>query len=281
VGLNYFLSLLLLAQTDPSFQVDLNLIRVEVQVTEKERPVMGLRQEQFTVFDNGVAQPIVTLMAEEQPLDLVLLVDLSGSMIRMLEELRRNVAGALKQLRPVDQIGIVSFATESKVELELTGDHARAVAVAGTLAPVKAGTEINRNVELAALYLEKQARVGAKRVVLILTDNLGERMVADRDVVERLWETNVVMHGLLFTPPMLVNSGYRHVEVFSDLTGGEVTYVGSKELDLVGAFERMRMSYALLYRAPDVETSQVRRIDVKVNGKGKYQVRHRRGYRSK
>lgn len=206
VAIRALLGLLMLAQTDPSFKVDLNLIRVEVQVTEKGRPVMGLRPEQFTVLDNGVAQPIVALMAEEQPLDLVLLVDLSGSMLRMLDELRKNVAGALKQLRPVDRIGVIGFATESKVELDLTEDHARAVEVAKELRPIQAGTEINRNLELAALYLQKQARVGAKRVILILMDNLGERLVADRDVVERIWNTDVVVHGLLFTPSTLVAS---------------------------------------------------------------------------
>jgi len=179
----------------------------------------------------------------------------------------------------VDRIGVIGFATESKVELELTEDHARAAEVAKELRPIQAGTEINRNLELAALYLLKQARVGAKRVILILTDNLGERLVADRDVVERIWNTDVVVHGLLFTPPTLVNAGFRHVEVFSELTGGECFYVGIKAADLAGAFERMRKRYALLYRAPEVEESEVRRIDVRV--KGKYEVRHRRGYRSK
>jgi VWFA-related protein len=269
------LGLLLLAQSDANFKVDLNLIRVEVQVTEKGRPVMGLGREQFVVLDEGVTQPIVALTAEEQPLDLVLLVDLSGSMMRMHDELRANLGLALRQLRPVDRIGIVSFAMVTKMELGLTTEHEKAVAAVKTIAPRREGTEINFSVHEAASYLERNARADARRVILILTDNLGGRGVGDQKVIEKLWEADVVLHSVLFPHNMPHQFGEKHVELFSEATGGE-NYFG---VELGVAFEKMRQRYALLYRAPEGKGNVARRIVVKLNAPGKYQVRYRNGYR--
>ena len=59
-------------------------VLVPVIVTDGGQFVRGLKQQDFEVFEDGVAQPIASLVSEDAPLDLVLAIDVSGSMEKAL-----------------------------------------------------------------------------------------------------------------------------------------------------------------------------------------------------
>ena len=56
-----------------------------VIVTHGGQFVRGLKQQDFEIFEDGVKQPIASLASEDAPLDLVLAIDVSGSMEHALD----------------------------------------------------------------------------------------------------------------------------------------------------------------------------------------------------
>ena len=76
------------AQNLPTFRAGISLVHVEAQmVGENGRPISGLNRSDFRVFDEGQEQPIAIFSGYDQPLDLILLIDISGSMRHKVEEI--------------------------------------------------------------------------------------------------------------------------------------------------------------------------------------------------
>lgn len=65
-------------QNDPVFRSEARFVTVDVQVLSHNRPVVGLLQKSFLLLDDGVPQTITNFASEDQPLDIMLLVDVSS-----------------------------------------------------------------------------------------------------------------------------------------------------------------------------------------------------------
>jgi VWFA-related protein len=69
---------ILLAQV---YRQAIDLVVVTATVTDKEgRPVLGLHREDFSVYEDGVEQPVSQFTGERVPISLGILVDVSDSM---------------------------------------------------------------------------------------------------------------------------------------------------------------------------------------------------------
>src|SRR5262249_33684104 len=91
-------------------QVD--VVRAGGLASDNRRPLEHLEASDFEVTDSGKPQTVDFVARDQGPLDVVLALDVSGSVEgRRLDELRRAgalVAGAMK---PDDQIALLTFAT--------------------------------------------------------------------------------------------------------------------------------------------------------------------------
>ena len=75
-------------------RTEVEAVLVPVIVTDRGSFVQGLHKRDFEVFEDGVPQQVLALASEESPLDLVLAIDISGSM----ESALGDVKAAVKQL---------------------------------------------------------------------------------------------------------------------------------------------------------------------------------------
>ena len=83
--------------TQPSFRADSNLVVIPISVTDTvNRFVLGLRKEDFRLFDDGVEQPIAHFSGEDIPLSIGLAFDISGSMDNKLTTSREAAVLLLK-----------------------------------------------------------------------------------------------------------------------------------------------------------------------------------------
>jgi Ca-activated chloride channel family protein len=93
-----------------SFRADSNLVVIPVSVTDtSNRFVLGLRKEDFKLFDNGVEQGVAHFSGEDVPLSIGLAFDISGSMDYKLTTSRDAAALFLKALNPDDEAFLVQF----------------------------------------------------------------------------------------------------------------------------------------------------------------------------
>src|SRR5215831_2936240 len=111
------------AQDEPTFRAAISLVHVDAEVIDQDgRIVGGLTRGDFRVFDEGKQQTIVDFAAEDQPLDLILLFDVSGSMRAVVETVSASAEQALRELRPDDRVSVMVFNSRSRVVLPFTED---------------------------------------------------------------------------------------------------------------------------------------------------------------
>ena len=99
----------LAAQQRPVFRAGDAVVTVEVMVRDGNTLVKGLAPEDFEIADNGVRQTVELLDVESLPIDLTLIIDTSGSVMPMVEELREYARQSAEVLRLDDRIRIVTF----------------------------------------------------------------------------------------------------------------------------------------------------------------------------
>ena len=80
---------------------------------------MGLAPSDFRILDEGEPEPIVALRTAEEPLDLVLLIDTTGSMRLAPQKLRTASHRAFAELKPGDRVALMTFDTAAKLVLRL------------------------------------------------------------------------------------------------------------------------------------------------------------------
>lgn len=109
------------ARQQPTFTARTELVRVDVLVTAGGKPVTGLRPDDFEVFDNGVPQAVELVSFEQLPLNVVLALDLSESVVgERLAHLTAAGHAVLDGLGPGDQVALVSFSHVVRLGAALT-----------------------------------------------------------------------------------------------------------------------------------------------------------------
>jgi len=99
-------------------RVTSNLVVVPVSVTDSQgKPVLGLKQSDFRIEEDGRPQEIAQLGDPEQvPLDIALLVDVSGSVVARFDFEQQAAASFIKQvLKPEDRATVFAIDTTPRL----------------------------------------------------------------------------------------------------------------------------------------------------------------------
>lgn len=100
------------------------LMRVNASVTDRAgRAVSGLHPEDFTVWENGIERKVVSLSPAHEPFNLVLLLDVSGSVEERLDFIRKAARDFLRTTSPQDRIAIISFRDDIQIISNFSTDR--------------------------------------------------------------------------------------------------------------------------------------------------------------
>lgn len=283
---------------EPVFRAGVSLVKVDVQVVRPNGSVIpGLSAEDFQVYDQAVPQRIAFFGREAEALDLLLLLDVSGSMRRHLEEMAGTAQSALRHLHPGDRVALMLFAREAAVRAEFTEDFRalqEQIQDAVRERSLGSGTAINSAIIAAARYAGSQP-VRGRRAVLIVTDNLSlNYRVPDDEVIRALYTADAVLNAILIgkqrrpdPPPSTgaLNPDFTPADVFklAQETGGEAVESRRVADSFPQMIERIRARYSLQYPAPAAEPGTFRRIRVELTAAARKRypgavVRARGGY---
>jgi Ca-activated chloride channel family protein len=135
-------------------------------------PLRGLGREDFRLFEDGLEQRISHLDASSEPASIALLVDVSPSVFRELDEMKAAARALSESLSPGGEVALVAFAGGAHLLLPFSRDRAlleRAIA-SSELARVANSSESNiyRAIYFTARELFR-GRSGRKAIV-VLTD---------------------------------------------------------------------------------------------------------------
>jgi Ca-activated chloride channel family protein len=109
----------------PTFRSGAALVSLNVTVQNGPKYVTGLQPADFAVYEDGVKQDVRFFEADAVPVDLIVLIDTSASMIDKLDVVHEAAAGFVKTLRATDRGAVVTFSDNVSVAQPLTSDVAQ------------------------------------------------------------------------------------------------------------------------------------------------------------
>jgi len=282
----------------PVFKSGVANVRVDVQATVGKELIKNLTKDDFAVTDEGQPQSIVSFSHGDEPLNLILLLDISGSMQKYIEEISKTAREALAHLRPADSVAIMVFAKTTAVHQEFSDNLAETARQIGSAVrdhDVGVTTQINAAVMDAAHYMEKHGDPTARHAILILTDNLSmSYQLTDGQVIRELNKADTVFNAIVTghaieprapKPSMYPNPDFTPANVFhlAEETGGEWVKMGRADATFNEMIERIRSRYMLVYHAPEAPKGTFRHIEVALNADARRrfpsaELRFRNGY---
>lgn len=274
-------------QDTPSFRTGVALVHVDAAVTLNGRPLEGLTAADFQVTDEGEPRAILHFSPEEQPLDLILLLDVSASMQPVIVQVAETASGALAALHARDRVALMVFSDQTRLRLDFTNDFGAVERELKEILQMKLAyeTRLQKAIDDAALHFLKEPPQGRRRAVLVVTDNLGNDQ--EEKAVEHLWQADAVLSGLIVAPPgaapRLAAARLGGMTAIAEKTGGETINATETGQGLRAAVRRLRQRYGFEYAMPAGQPGQIRRIPVELAGEAARRapgavVRARMGY---
>ena len=261
----------------PIFKTGVSDVRVDVLVTDGKNPINDLAKEDFIVSDEHQPQGVVAFSHGEERLNLILLLDVSGSMQKYIEQIAQTARETLAHLRPGDRVAIMVFAKKTAVHQDFSdnlAETARQIGKAVKQWDVGETTQINSAIMDASHYMQNHAGTDGRRAILILTDNLSmSYQLTDGQVIRELNRTETVFNAIITgrairpNPPgpgMYPNRDLTPANVFhlAEETGGEWVKAEHADASFNDMIQRIRSRYMLAYHAPTAEPHSFRHIDV-------------------
>jgi len=100
------------------------LKRFNASVTDRNgRAIGGMRESDFTVYENGIERRVTNVVPTNEPFNLVLLLDVSGSVEERMDFIRKAARDFLQTTSPQDRIAIISFRDDIQVISDFTTDR--------------------------------------------------------------------------------------------------------------------------------------------------------------
>jgi len=282
----------------PVFKAGAADVRLDVQVLEGKHPLSGLAQTDFAVTDEGQGQKIAYFAQGSEPLNLILLLDISGSMQKYIEQISQTARDAMKFLRPGDSVAIMVFGKTSAVHQDFAdnlAESARQIGRAVEEHNVGAGTMINSAVVDAVHYMSEHAGSRGRRAILILTDNLSFSVrLNDGQVIGELNKADTVFNAIVvgrairprpLDPAKYTNPDVTPADVFhlAEATGGEWVKASQAGASFSEMIERIRLRYTLVYPEPPSTPGAFRHVQVALTAPARQrhpsaELRVREGY---
>jgi VWFA-related protein len=276
---------------DPVFRSGISLVRIDAHVTAGAGLIVGLSKDDFVVRDNGQTLPIRYISQDEDPLDLMLLFDVSGSMLPAMRRLAVSAHTALSELHKGDRVAVADFNTTARLLAPFNDNLEEITQKVGDIVdvPFGGGTFILKAVENAAQYFAHNADEHRRHGILIFTDNDGQCSAREKTVVDRLWQSDILLCGLIVpTAPMFRTSfptlgSCENMNGAAEKTGGETVNADDPGHTFREMIRRMRKRYSLFYDMPAAKKGSERKVVVELSeaAKGRYPaavVLARKGY---
>jgi VWFA-related protein len=267
------------------------LMRLNASVTDRNgRAIPGLKPSDFTVVENGQERQVTEVEPVNAPFNLVLLLDVSGSVEERIDFIRKAARNFLNTVSPQDRISIISFRDDIQVISDFTTDRRL---LSQRLEEIDAGGATALYDALSyALVEQLKALRGERTAIVIMSDGDDNKsFVPFGAVLEATIESGALIYPLYIPSTLIPESSVPAPQTtldpmrtrFLTLTtrateegeqlakaSGGVYYPITRLDELQRAYDdvvaQLRMSYTITY-ASDLQ-AQERRIRVRANRAG-------------
>ena len=293
-------------QSMETLKVRVNVVQLFFNVKDKKGALIpNQTKDDFELLEDGKPQTIKYFTAESNlPLTLGILIDSSGSQMRVLE-MEKEVGGAFLNdiLREKDEAFVIDFDVNVDLLQDFTNDVRRLKAalnkakintgggggipgMGGGPVPTSnpRGTLLYDAVYLAA-HDELSHEIGRKAMILLTDGEDQGSQLRIKDAIEAAQKSDSICYVLLIADRGFYGfggySGDSEMKKLAGETGGRVIEVGNKMDKLKDAFEQiareLRSQYNIGYTPTNnVQDGSFRKIEV--HSKQGYKIQTRSGY---
>lgn len=187
------------ADDDAPIKVDTVLLTMPLTVNDRSgRNIAGLKKENFSIFQDGIAQNIEYFFNEEAPMNVAVLIDTSASTKEVLDKIRKAARNFVKVLRAEDKAIIVGFDYRTSFLSPLTADKKTlSKAIDATFIADKGGSDMNGAIfGVVGNYL---SAFKGRKAVIVLTDGMVMRgAVSTQQALDGLQKSDAVFYPIIF-----------------------------------------------------------------------------------
>jgi len=191
-----------------------SLARVQARVTDHNgRAIAGLTSKDFTVTEDGVERAVRDVQPVTAPFNLILVLDVSGSVEERIDFIRKAALAFLNTASPQDRIAIISFRDDVQLVSDFTTDRHL---LSERIKDIQAGgaTALYDTLGYALVDTLKPLK-GERTGIVILSDGDDNRsFLSFQSIVDTVYETGAIIY------PLYIPSGLMPA---SDAAGAETT----------------------------------------------------------
>jgi VWFA-related protein len=281
------------------------LVNLNVSVTNRSGvSLANLKKEDFDVAENGENQKIEFFQSTSAPFNLVLLLDLSGSIKDKVDVVKSAALRFIDVLSPKDRVAVVTFTDQIRVVSQLTEDREELKRRIRTIDRSQGGTAFYEALWFSLVDTLRGTQ-GQRNAVVVMTDGVDSSLdrynpmqtrVSFNQVARRLEEADVIVF------PIYLDTEYEEVfergnssseayaisrdqlERIAEVSGG-LMFRAEKVGDLAGVYKQVAAAIRTVYSVGYYPTNSekdgtFRRVRVTVN-RSDAAVRTRKGYYAK
>ena len=269
-------------------RMNVDMVLVPVTVTDPmNRLVTGLEMDDFQVFEGAGKQQIRSFAAEDAPVSIGIIFDLSGSMNSKLIRARESILQFIKTANPEDEFFVIGFNDRP----ELIEDFTSSVEdIEARLATVHSG---HRTALLDAIYygVEKMKEAKHQRKALLVVSDGGDNRsrYTEGEVRSQVKESDTEIYSIGIFDPYAATpeerTGPALLNELSEDTGGRLYRVDdiAEMGDIAEKIStELRNQYVIGYTPKDMNRDgKWRKVKVKLNpppGLPQLTVHARTGY---
>jgi Ca-activated chloride channel family protein len=263
-----------LAAQQPTFKTGTQVVSIFATVTDtQKRLVSGLTQDDFAVFDNEKPQPLVYFDNSIRPINVVVMLDTSGSMTLTIDLLKQAAEQFLLRLLPEDKARVGAFNDKIQFNARWSNNRDQLITDAKNL-DYGNGTRLW---DAAGASLDELKQIDGRKVILLFTDGddteskLKLGTIIDRARAEEVMIYAVGLESIYFNGQQRVRTrpdgGLRKI---ADETGGGYFEL-TKASDLAPTFTKVAQelhSQYVIGFTPTLLDNKVHKLMVKMKQPG-------------
>lgn len=150
--------------------VDTKLVTIPVRILDrKNRFIGGLVKENFSIFEDNIQQEVAYFTNEAQPFTVALVLDMSYSTTFKIGDIQNAAIAFIDQLRPEDQVLVISFDEEVHMLCEATNDRKRIYSAIRST-KIATGTSLYEAVDLT--MNSRLRSIKGRKAIVLFTDGV-------------------------------------------------------------------------------------------------------------
>lgn len=174
------------------------LVNVPVVVRDSNnRYIANLKKEHFRLFEDGMEQEIVFFSNTEEPFNVALLLDTSGSTREELPRIQDAAITFVEQLHDYDRVMVISFDDDIDLQCELTSDRREII---HAIRRVRSGGSTRLYDAVAYTLGQHLNQVSGRKAIVLFTDGVdtASRNASFESTIRDVEESNVLVYSIRY-----------------------------------------------------------------------------------